>query len=259
MSSLTKQGWLEEDDGCKDEKFNLQTYAVSTEHPLGGSMNPLTLDDDSVKEVKEVSPMLLFLQSQKPEAKNLAFQQDLLRRIALEGENSFSNKVLAADKSSRLKDLSIQVHRKGYIKVWTNELVANNLLFVYGLLKKQDAIKKQHAVKEHHVVASLRAFMTPIEDHVALETNRIHTKKSCGKKIVGQQSGKYIQDDLTWHNRFQNKQPCPSCGHYNVLVVDPGEAMRGTRQQFLSSKTPNVSLICLQKTRRGKTRRYALL
>ena len=150
-------------------------------------MSHLTLDDDSVKKVKEVSPMLLFFQSRKPEAKNLAFRQDLLRRIALEGENLFSNKVLAADKSSclTLKDLSTQVHQKGYIKIWTNEFVADNLLFVYGLLKKQDAIKKQHAVKEHHVIASLRAFIMPIEDRIALETNRIHTKKSCGKKIVG--------------------------------------------------------------------------
>ena len=41
MSSTTKQGWLEEDDGWKDEKFNLQTYAASTERPLGGSMNPV--------------------------------------------------------------------------------------------------------------------------------------------------------------------------------------------------------------------------
>ena len=134
---------MEEDDGCKDKKFNLQTYVASTEHPLGGSKNPLTLDDDSVKEVKEVSPMLSFLQSRKPEAKNLAFRQDLLRRIALEGENLFSNKVLAADESSRstLKDLSTQVHQKGYIKVWTNEFVADNLLFVYGLLKKPDGSK----------------------------------------------------------------------------------------------------------------------
>ena len=52
---------MEEDDGCKDKKFNLQTYVASMEHPLGGSTNPLTLDDDSVKEVKEVSPMLSFL------------------------------------------------------------------------------------------------------------------------------------------------------------------------------------------------------
>ena len=28
---------------------------------------------------------------------------------------------------------------------------------------------------------------------------------------------------MTWDNRFQDKQPCPSCGHYNVLIVDLGE------------------------------------
>ena len=132
-------------------------------------------------------------------------------RIALEGENLFSNKVLTSDKFSHL---STQVCQKGYLKVWMNEFIANNLLFMYGLLKKQDAIKKQCEVKEHHVVASLRAFMKPIEDCIALETNKICMKKTCGKKI-GQQQDKYIQDVLMWDDKFQDKQPCPSCGHYN--------------------------------------------
>ena len=78
------------------------------EHSLGGSTNPLTLDDDSVKEVKELNPMLSFLQFQKQKAKNLAFWQDLLMRIALEGKNLFSNKVLTSNKASHLilKDLT---------------------------------------------------------------------------------------------------------------------------------------------------------
>ena len=51
MTHITKQGWLEEDDGLEGDKFNHQTHAASMKQPLGGSTNSLTLDDDSVEEV----------------------------------------------------------------------------------------------------------------------------------------------------------------------------------------------------------------